>query len=194
MAGCGLDPRRVENVVGPGHPDVDYTHGNIELKALETFPKMIQTPVRIETFTGEQAGWLGQRWEAGGLAWLMVRVGGGWFLFDGWTAVTQVYRGMNAADWHTFAALSVPPRVRWGAAPAGPGRHCWSRQLSDWLRRDLDRLMPWSRARAMRLHCRKPCWEVSRDLGWHSVLRVVETELGRGPEMDVNELLDYWNN
>ena len=91
MAGCGLDPRRVENVVGPGHPDVDYTHGNIELKALETFPKMIQTPVRIETFTGEQAGWLGQRWEAGGLAWLMVRVGGGWFLFDGWTAVTQVF-------------------------------------------------------------------------------------------------------
>jgi hypothetical protein len=196
MLGLGLDPRRVENVVGPGHPDVDYSHGNIELKALDAFPKFAHTPIKIRHFTGEQAGWLGQRWEAGGNAWLLVRVGqrhgGSWYLFDGWSALTFIYPGTNAVDWYQQAALTVPPRSRWGAAPAGEGRHCWSRQLRDWLTFDLDRLMPWSRARAMRLRCRRPMETIAGDLDW-TVPRLFVTEIGNGTGLDVNTLLDYWN-
>lgn len=98
----GLDPRRVENILGPGHPDIDYTHGNIELKALESFPARPHTKVNIETFTGEQAGWLLQRQRAGGRAWLLVRVSTEWFLFDA-EAAYEVYKGATSQRWRELA-------------------------------------------------------------------------------------------
>lgn len=102
MAQAGLDPRRVENVVGPGHPDVNYAGGDIELKAMKAFPKRDGTTVTVPEFTGEQAGWLLQRSQAGGRAWLMVRVGKEWFLFDAVRAY-GVYVGLTQARWREFA-------------------------------------------------------------------------------------------
>ncbi len=100
----GLDPIRVENVLHPGHPDVDYTHGNIELKALDAFPARGPTKVRIPTLTGQQVGWLTRRWEKGGNCWLLVRVGREWFLFCGKDART-IWKGRNQTDWRIWATF-----------------------------------------------------------------------------------------
>lgn len=94
----GLDPVRVENVLHPGHPDLDYTHGSIELKYLPEWPKRASTKVRLPEFTGEQVAWLTRRWEKGGLAWLLVRVGSEWFLWPG-NMTRDVRRGLTQAEW-----------------------------------------------------------------------------------------------
>src|SRR4051812_33026356 len=107
LSGLGLDPRRVENVVGPGHPDVNYAGGDIELKAMDGWPVRPETLVKVPKFTGEQAGWLAQRWKAQGLSWLLVRIGSGWFLFDGWTAL-DVWRGLPRQLWFEEAAFHYP--------------------------------------------------------------------------------------
>jgi hypothetical protein len=105
LAEARLDPRRVENVVGPGHPDVNYAGGDIELKAMEAFPKRDATLVKVPKFTGEQAGWLYQRQQAGARAWLLVRVKDEWFLFNGIGAM-QVYQGLSQFHWRQRATLS----------------------------------------------------------------------------------------
>lgn len=102
MSRAGLDPRRVENVVGPGHPDVNYAGGDIELKALEAFPVRAETKVVVPEFSGEQAGWLLQRERAGGRAWLMVRVGREWFLFSA-EAAYRMRKGWTQQEWRTMA-------------------------------------------------------------------------------------------
>ena len=99
LAGADLDPRRVENVVGPGHPDVNYCGGDIELKAMADFPVRVDTAIKVPEFTGEQAGWLLKRQEAGGRAWLLVRVGQWWFLFDA-LAAHQIFKGeLTQEEW-----------------------------------------------------------------------------------------------
>lgn len=97
-----LDPRRVENVVGPGHPDVNYAGGDIELKALTAWPVRPATPVRVPELTGEQVGWLLQRQRHGGRAWLMVRVMKEWFLFDA-EAAHAVQKGLPREEWKALA-------------------------------------------------------------------------------------------
>ncbi len=106
MAQEGLDPRRVENVVGPGHPDVNYAGGDLELKVLECFPARPTTLVCMPEFTGEQAGWLLQRQRAGGRAFLMARVEREWFLFDA-EAAYLVYRGLTQAEWREKAVWTA---------------------------------------------------------------------------------------
>lgn len=106
MVRADLDPRRVENVVGPGHPDVNYAGGDIELKALAAFPIRSTTNVTLTEFTGEQAGWLLQRQRAGGRAWLMVRVGREWFMFDA-EAAYEVFRGATQSRWRELACWTA---------------------------------------------------------------------------------------
>lgn len=107
LAEEGLDPRRVENVVGPGHPDVNYALGDIELKVLMEWPVRPTTCVRLPKLTGEQVGWLLQREHAGGRAWLMVKVvdTAEWFLFDARGALA-VHNGLTQAQWRSMAAWS----------------------------------------------------------------------------------------
>lgn len=100
----GLDPIRVENVLHPGHPDVDYTHGNIELKYMEAFPVRPGTKVRVPKLKGEQVAWITRRSRKGGLAWLLVRVGSEWFLWAG-EQVWEVRQGLTQAEWRERAAL-----------------------------------------------------------------------------------------
>jgi len=196
MQGCGLDPRRVENVAGPGHPDVNYAGGDMELKALAEWPQRPESPVTVPTFTGEQAGWLGRRWQAGGLSWLAVRVDREWFFFDGWTALRLVYPGATQQQWRHHAALVYPgTRSRgraWGSAPSREGAHPYSRQLRDLLRFDLDAMQPWTRARAMRLRCMKTAEEVALEMGLDT-RSLIHIELGESAISHVMDLLDYWN-
>lgn len=104
LQSLSLDPHRVENVVGPAFPDVDYAFGNIELKAMAEFPMRPDTLVKVPEFTGAQAGWLYRRWMAGGLSWLSIRVGHEWYWFDGQKAML-VYKGLTEAQWKSTAMV-----------------------------------------------------------------------------------------
>lgn len=199
LSAANLDPHRVENVLSPGHPDVNYAGGDIELKALAEWPVRPETPVRIETFTGEQAGFLARRWSLRGAIWLLVRVGREWFLFDGWTAL-QVRSGLTQAEWREQAAWSHNGRDGWNS-PGPRGREGPSAltRLAYWLRLDLDEMSGPERARACRLTCflrglhPKTPGEVANDLGW-SVHRLYQTELGQSKTTDLDDLLAYWEN
>jgi hypothetical protein len=85
-----LDAIAVENSAYPGTPDVNFVEGWLELKQLEEWPKRPDTPVTIEHFTAQQRVWLIRRWRKRGNAFLLLRVGQEWFLFDGETAATHV--------------------------------------------------------------------------------------------------------
>lgn len=100
----GLDPIRVENVLHPGHPDVDYTHGNIELKYMSAFPVRPDTKVRVPKLKGEQVAWITRRSMKGGLVWLLVRVGSEWFLWAG-KDVWEVRQGLTQAEWRERSSL-----------------------------------------------------------------------------------------
>ena len=82
-----LDAIAVENPVGPGTPDVNCVLGWIELKSIDR-PKKEGTPVdgNLEHFTQQQRNFLKRRWRSGGGAWLLVKMGRDWLIFDGLTA------------------------------------------------------------------------------------------------------------
>ncbi len=83
-----LDPVRVENPVVPGTPDLNYSHGWIELKFAKQWPPK-EGPLRIDHFTRQQRAWLIRRRKAGGLAFVLLKVGKTeWLLFDGAIAAT----------------------------------------------------------------------------------------------------------
>jgi hypothetical protein len=107
LQGLDLDPHRVENVVGPGHPDVNYAGGDIELKAMVEWPKRPGTTVKVPHLTGEQIGWGLNRARAGGRWFLMVRVGSEWYGFTAMGA-HAVYKGLTQDEWFDAAILVVP--------------------------------------------------------------------------------------
>ena len=85
-----LDPVRVENPIVPGTPDVNYNHGWVELKFAERWPPR-GGPLRVDHFTRQQRTWLTRRRKAGGLAFLLLKVGETeWLLFDGAVAAAML--------------------------------------------------------------------------------------------------------
>jgi hypothetical protein len=85
-----LDPVRVENPIVPGTPDVNYSRGWIELKFSERWPPR-GGPLRVDHFTRQQRTWLTRRRKAGGLAFLLLKVGETeWLLFDGAVAAAML--------------------------------------------------------------------------------------------------------
>lgn len=80
---------RVENVAGPGTPDLSiawgqaHLDGHIELKYRNRPPVRDTTPVVIETITPEQRLWWRQRAVAGGNVKVLLRLGVTWLLFAG---------------------------------------------------------------------------------------------------------------
>lgn len=99
---------RVENDVETGTPDV---HGCIsgvsfwiELKVAE-LPKQSATNISVPHFTQEQRTWLFNHCRAGGNAWLLLQVGGAYFLLNGVTAAVLVGKAdyqqlTEAACWY----------------------------------------------------------------------------------------------
>lgn len=86
MVRAGLDPCRIESPISSGVPDVNYTHGWVELKYSPQWPPR-GGPLRIDHFTPAQRGWLTAREKAGGRAFLMLKVGRKeWLLFHGTVA------------------------------------------------------------------------------------------------------------
>jgi hypothetical protein len=79
----GLDPVRVENPCGPGTPDINYLHGWVEVKWLRHWPRGADTPVRVEKYTEVQRNWHRRRIRAGGVVWVILKVGRDWLLFKG---------------------------------------------------------------------------------------------------------------
>jgi hypothetical protein len=177
LIGLGLDPIRCENVVHDGFPDVSYTHGLIELKHLDGWPARALTPVDIGV-RRDQAPVLARRWEHGGLAWVLARVGREWLLFDGWTAGTVLRSKPTRMVLYALAAWHGPR----GCPPAQHGR------LSAWLRGADDEMMPHDRARFWRLLSRKSIPGLARELRWDpAVLSLAE----HGSE-HTEALLEAW--
>lgn len=85
-----LDPIRVENPIHPGTPDVNYAHGWIELKYSDRWPP--HGGVLRVRFAPQQRAWLTRRRKANGRAFLLLRVGIEWLLFDGAVAAALLGR------------------------------------------------------------------------------------------------------
>ena len=91
-----LDAVSVENYVGPGTPDVNYTEGWIELKWLRAWPKRPGTPVILEHYSPEQRAWALKRRRVGGQVWMLLQVRQEWLLIDGAVAaLTGFGRTLN---------------------------------------------------------------------------------------------------
>ena len=85
-----LDPVRIESPMTLGIPDVNYAYGWIELKYKTEWPPN-GGPLRIKHFTKEQRTFLVNRRVAGGLAFVLLKVGKSeWLLFEGKTAAKHL--------------------------------------------------------------------------------------------------------
>jgi hypothetical protein len=89
----GLDPHRVENGLGHGTPDANYTVGWIENKYVAAWPVRATTPVRIG-LEAHQCAWITRRWSSGGAAWVLLGVGKERLLFAG-PDVYDIYAGLT---------------------------------------------------------------------------------------------------
>lgn len=79
-----LDATAVENMVGPGTPDVNFIGGWIECKWLRAWPKRPSTPVKLtHPLLPTQKVWIRRRNRRGGRAWVMLQCGREWLLFRG---------------------------------------------------------------------------------------------------------------
>lgn len=95
----------VENGAGAGTPDVNCVLGWLELKSIDGWPARPETPVRVPHFTPEQRLWLIKRCEAGGAAWLLLKVGRDWLLLWGETAARIV--DYSTADELAAARIAI---------------------------------------------------------------------------------------
>lgn len=91
----GLDPVRVENSVGEGTPDINWSGGWIEDKYVPAWPKRPTTTVAVPKYTTEQRAWHVRRVNAGGFVWVVIRVGqNDTFVFSGLQAARHL-----GVDW-----------------------------------------------------------------------------------------------
>lgn len=86
-----LDPKRVENVVDPGMPDIAYVGGWIESKYLAAWPKGAVTPVRCDHYRPDQRAWHVRHCGAGGVCHVVLQIGARDVLvMDGRTAAARL--------------------------------------------------------------------------------------------------------
>lgn len=84
--------KSVENVVGPGYPDISSIAGYIECKKIDDWPVRPDTPVRVPHFTSQQRSWLATECHLGGLAYMLIQIGKEYWLFWGLWAARNVDR------------------------------------------------------------------------------------------------------
>lgn len=126
-----LHGKAVENVVGPGTPDVCYIGGWVELKKIQGWPVRHDTPVRVHKFTPQQRSWLATHVTLGGRAFMLIQIGLEYFLYDGLWAAQNVDRQPRAvmeaqALWRGPLAGLLPELQRMNDARGTPddGRTC----------------------------------------------------------------------
>ena len=88
--------KSVENVVGPGTPDIESICGHIECKKIDGWPVRDETPVRVPHFTPQQRSWLATRCHLGGLAYMLIQIGSTYWLYWGLWAAKHVDREPRA--------------------------------------------------------------------------------------------------
>tara|TARA_R110002167_G_C12707228_1_gene655131 strand:- start:29978 stop:30355 length:378 start_codon:yes stop_codon:yes gene_type:complete len=82
-----VDGVRVENMLGKGTPDVNYTGGWIELKQQDKWPVRASTKVKLNhDLSLEQRIWLSRRERKGGTAWVLLQIARDYMLFTGTVA------------------------------------------------------------------------------------------------------------
>lgn len=122
----GLDPHRIENRVGIGTPDVNYLFGWIELKHSDGM-QTTGTLALKHPPTPEQKVWLGRRSTLGMPAFLCLRVGRIWRLFDG-DKVQKVWKDRYARptekdlDAHSIFKTNKPAELAKFLARYGSGK------------------------------------------------------------------------
>jgi hypothetical protein len=94
----------------------------LELKAVDHFPKGLDTPVRVPHFTPQQRAWLAERVRAGGHAAVLLQVERWYVLLGGAYAVRNLGR--------------VPARVL-----DENGIHSWKRNFEENLRKGVEHLV-----------------------------------------------------
>ena len=85
----GLDAHRIENKIELGTPDVNYLHGWIELKWKSRWPARGGI-LALPHFTALQRRWLARRQDAGGRAFVLLKVNKEWILFEGSTGAKHL--------------------------------------------------------------------------------------------------------
>ncbi len=91
-----LHGKAVENVVGPGTPDVAFIGGWAELKKIKAWPVRSDTLVRVPHFTPQQRSWLATHVTLGGRAYMLIQIGNEYFLYNGLWAAQNVDRQPRA--------------------------------------------------------------------------------------------------
>jgi len=84
----GLDGQAVENMVGPGMPDIYYIGGWIETKLTRAWPKRATSVVRLDHgLRSTQKLWIRRHTKRGGKVFVLIQIAKEFLLLDGETAV-----------------------------------------------------------------------------------------------------------
>jgi len=89
LNGYRLHGMAVENMVGPGTPDVAYIGGWIECKKTKKWPVRSTTPVRLDHgLLDTQRLWIRKHAKHGGRVFVLIQVALEFLLLDGMVAVS----------------------------------------------------------------------------------------------------------
>lgn len=108
-----LDAVSVENSVGSGTPDVNYIGGWLEIKNLHGFPTDPTKVVPVHLRPSQRA-WLTKRRQMGGKAFVLIKVGKEWLLYDGMSAARSLGLVWNEEACRS-GALLVYKKMDWAA-------------------------------------------------------------------------------
>jgi hypothetical protein len=99
------DPRRCENTVDPGTPDIHYVNGWIEDKQVR-FPSTPGLIIKVDHYHSGQRGWQVRRRRAGGLCHVAIEDSRtGWcYVFDALDAAQHLGIDWTERDMRMFAS------------------------------------------------------------------------------------------
>lgn len=101
-----LRPLHAVSIESPreaGVPDINFSHGWIELKHNDEWPARHSTVIQPSHFTSAQRDWLETRCRTGGNAWLLFRIAQEWFLV--WGSIAAMFVGKV---WTSQEFMKIP--------------------------------------------------------------------------------------
>lgn len=105
----GPDYVRVENSVGPGTPDVNYSYrgyeGWMELKYRSTFPRIGHAAFGDDGLNPGQRVWIRRRVELGGVVWIVAGVVEDVYFIPGY--LSQTFNSMGLANLAQASHLKI---------------------------------------------------------------------------------------